>query len=224
VEPAQDGFSAPVPAAMPGWEPGVALVPPLRRQAGAGGREQGVMSGGSKWDELPDDELVRASLDDLEAFGVLVQRHQHFVYGAAMRIVRNPTLAQDLAQETFIRAYRGLSGFRGDAQVRSWLYQIATNLAKNAVTRAREVPAAKAPDSVDNRDPARALEQKELSDDLAAAIGRLPDHLRDPFILRELHEMSYHEIADQTGLRLNTVRTRILRARRTLRVELEEWR
>lgn len=173
---------------------------------------------------MPDNELVARATGDLDAFAELIRRHQHFVYGAALRIVRNPTIAEELAQETFIRAFRGLSQFRGDAQVRSWLYRIATNLAKNALTRSREQPSDRIPEPVQERGPAHELELKRLREDLEAAIQGLPEHLRGPFVMREYEHMSYQDIADATGLQLNTVRTRILRARRALREQLEEWR
>ena len=108
----------------------------------------------SKYAALSDTELVELSLIELDAFGELVRRHQDFVYGAALRIVRNPVMAQDLAQEAFVRAHRALPGFRGQAQVRSWLYRIATNLALNAVQRRREYPTETIPDRPARRDPA----------------------------------------------------------------------
>ena len=88
-----------------------------------------------------DFELVAAATaGELEAFGELIRRHQDFVYGSVLRVVKNPTLAEDISQDCFLRAYRALPDFRGDSQVRSWLYRIAHNLAINAVTRRREYP------------------------------------------------------------------------------------
>ncbi len=173
---------------------------------------------------MSDLELARAAPDDLDAFAELIRRHQDFVYGAVLRVVKNPTQAEDIAQEAFLRAYRGLEGFRGDAQVRSWLYRIATNLAMNAVTRKREFPTETLPEQVSANVPARALEHSELRAHLRAAIAELPDDLRVPLVLREYDELSYQEIADTTGLPLNTVRTRILRARRALADKMEAWR
>ena len=141
-----------------------------------------------------------------------------------MRVVRNPSIAEELAQETFLRAFRALDGFRGDAQVRSWLYRIATNLAKNAVTRRKEFPALEGLDQPVLTHPTARLEAHAMSIDLRAAIDRLPAKLREPLVLREFEQLSYEEIAEKTGTPLNTVRTRILRARRALREEMEEWR
>jgi RNA polymerase sigma-70 factor (ECF subfamily) len=174
--------------------------------------------------DLSDGDLVARSVDDLEAFGELVRRHQDFVYGAALRVVRNPTIAQDVAQETFVRAYRGLAGFRGDAQVRSWLYRIATNLALNTVSRRREYPADSLPERMGDDAPSRQTELEALRSALEDAIQALPEEQRIPLVLREYGGLSYQEIADETGLPLNTVRTRILRGRRALRSAMEAWR
>lgn len=176
------------------------------------------------WSELSDAELVAVIAEDSSAFGELVRRHQDFVYGAALRVVRNPTLAEDVAQEAFVRAYKALPEFRQESHVRSWLYRIATNLALNAVTRSRElahddVPVVKTAPSAE-----RSAEQALLQERLGEAMKGLPDGLREPLVMRELQGLSYQEIADEMDLPLNTVRTRILRARRALRDELEDWR
>lgn len=178
----------------------------------------------SPYGELDDATLAVVGVDDLEAFGELVRRHQDFVYGAALRVVRNPTLAQDIAQEAFVRAHRGLAGFKGDSQVRSWLYRIATNLALNAVQRRREYPSEALPESAGPSGPEHQTELQALRVALEEAIATLPDDQRVPLVMREYGGLSYQEIADETGLPLNTVRTRILRARRALRSKLEGWR
>ena len=178
----------------------------------------------SDWTELSDAELVAAVADNSDAFGELVRRHQDFVYGAALRVLRNPTLAEDVAQEAFVRAYKALPEFRQESQVRSWLYRIATNLALNAVTRKKEyahddVPIVKTEPSAE-----KAAERALLQEKLGEAMKALPDNLREPLIMREIRGLSYQEIADEMSLPLNTVRTRILRGRRALRDELEGWR
>jgi RNA polymerase sigma-70 factor (ECF subfamily) len=178
----------------------------------------------TSWEDSTDLELVRAATEDLEAFGELIRRHQDFVYGAAMRVVRNPAIAEELAQDTFLRAFRALDGFRGDSQVRSWLYRIATNLAKNTVVRRKEFPTDQGLDVPVHIHHTARLETHAMSVDLRAAIDRLPDKLKEPLVLREYDELSYEEIAEKTNTPLNTVRTRILRARRALRDDMEEWR
>ncbi|MBT8213327.1 MAG: sigma-70 family RNA polymerase sigma factor [Acidimicrobiia bacterium] len=175
---------------------------------------------------LSDSELVELARDDLEAFGELVRRHQDFVFGAAMRIVRNPVTAQDVAQDAFIRAYKALPDFRGDAQFRSWVYRIASNLALNTVQRNREHATDLMPETETSRHgrPAHQTEMSELRTAIENAVDELNDELRIPLVLREFGGLSYQEIADETGLPLNTVRTRILRGRRALAEKLEEWR
>ncbi len=169
-------------------------------------------------------DLARAAPDDLDAFAELVRRHQDFVYGAVLRVVRNHAVAEELAQETFLRAFRAIADFRGEAQVRSWLYRIATNLAVNWVTRRREFPTEAIPERTVAAGPGAIVERAELWEQLEAAIRELSDELRRPLVLREFEGMSYREIAEVTGLPLNTVRTRILRARRAVRKRLESWR
>ena len=198
--------------------------PPQEKPAEPGAPTVGLSGIGTSWEDCTDLELVRAATKDLDAFGELIRRHQDFVYGAAMRVVRNPSIAEELAQDTFLRAFRALDGFRGDSQVRSWLYRIATNLAKNAVTRRKEYPTDQGLDLPVHTHPTARLETQAMSIDLRAAIDRLPDKLREPLVLREFEELSYEEIAKKTDTPLNTVRTRILRARRALRTDMEEWR
>jgi RNA polymerase sigma-70 factor (ECF subfamily) len=175
-------------------------------------------------DSRTDAELLAASGADLDAFAILVRRHQDFVYGAALRVVRDPVLAEDVAQDAFYRAFKSRDSFRGEAQVRSWLYRIASNLALNAVTRRKEFPADDIPEEARDDLPLGQVVAAEDRREVRTAIGRLPDHLREPLVLREFDDLSYQDIADRTGVPLNTVRTRILRARRALRRDLEETR
>ncbi len=177
----------------------------------------------SDYREMTDVELVAAVDVDLEAFGELIRRHQDFVYGAALRIVRNPVLAQDVAQDAFVRAYKALPDFRGQAAVRSWLYRIATNLALNAVQRRKEYPAEQLPETVTSSGPERETVRGAMAAHMRAAIEELPEDLKVPLVLREYESLSYLEISDELDLPLNTVRTRILRARRALRTAMEEW-
>lgn len=180
------------------------------------------MSAGT--DARSDLELIRASGAEIEAFAELVRRHQDFVFGAALRIVKSRALAEEVAQEAFIRAYRGASAFRGDAQVRSWLYRITSNLALNTVTRQKEFPTDEIPEEIYATGPDHDAEMSELREAMLAAIDELPPKLREPLVLREMDGLSYEEIAARTDTPLNTVRTRILRARRALADKMEEWR
>lgn len=172
-----------------------------------------------------DQELVALAQEgDLEAFGVLVRRHQGFVFGVILRVVKNRATAEDLAQDTFMRAFKSIHGFRGDAQVRSWLYRIGNNLAINHVTRSREHPTDVVPEKSTDRSTARSAEQRDLKVALEAAISELPEDLRRPLIMREYEDCSYEKIAYELDVPLNTIRTRIFRAKRALQGSMEEWR
>ena len=182
-------------------------------------RQVGVSS-----DDRSDSELLQASVEELKAFGELVRRHQDFVFGAAMRVTKDRGLAEEVAQEAFIRAYRAAGDFRGESQVRSWLYRISTNLALNAVTRRKEFATEHMPDLAVEIGPDRSVESASMGQELADAIAELPPKLREPLVLREIEHLSYQEIAQRTGAPLNTVRTRIMRARQALRDRMEGWR
>ncbi len=178
----------------------------------------------TRWQDFSDAELVTACRADVAAFGEIVRRHQDFVYGAALRVVRNPTIAEDLAQEAFVRAYKALPEFRQESQVRSWIYRIVTNLALNSVTRTREVAHVEVPEHRAAPSAEHRAHDALLREEIDRAVAELKDELRIPLVMREYDGMSYQEIADATGLPLNTVRTRILRARRALRSVMEAWR
>lgn len=173
-----------------------------------------------------DQELVEAArAGNLGAFEELVRRHERFVFGAALRIVKNRVVAEDVAQETFFAAWKAIGTFRGDAQVRSWLYRIATNRALNAVTRQREFATEET--YIDHPRTASAEEEairRVGVEELGSAVAQLPDALRQVFILREEQGLSYEEISARLGVPLNTVRTRLRRARLAVADHLEEWR
>ncbi len=172
-------------------------------------------------EDASDAHLVAISANDPRAFGELVRRHQAFVYGAALRVVRNPTRAEDIAQEAFLRAFRALDQFRGEADVRGWLYRIARNVALNSVTRSREVPRAEIDTPPTDRNPESEYLRRHSIDLVREAITELPRAMREPLILREYEDLSYEDIADRLDIPLNTVRTRIFRAKRALERALE---
>lgn len=168
-----------------------------------------------------DAELLATAHNDPEAFGELVSRHQSFVFGAALRVVRDPNRAQDIAQEAFLRAYRAADQYRGESEVRGWLYSIARNLALNAITRNREQPHDLVIDITDHSSPESELMRAHDISIVREAVGSLPEAMRGPLVLREYGDMSYEEIAERLDLPVNTVRTRIFRARKALERRLE---
>lgn len=171
-----------------------------------------------------DESLVQAAQGgDVRAFETLVRRHEAFVVGAALRVVRNASTAEDLAQESFFRAWRGLSSFRGDSQFRTWMYRIATNLALNHVSRGREdatedIPELRPVDSTTDVVVASGMESAWRS-----VVASMPDELRQPYELREFEDQSYGEIAEALSVPLNTIRTRIHRARKLVNNTMKEW-
>ena len=138
--------------------------------------------------------------------------------------------ARDVCQETFLRAYRALGGFRGQAKFSSWLYRIALNLCRDWVRRERRTPVVQAPDDVDlldlaaTREPSESIEElvarKDLSRSVERAMKRLPDEQRTAIILKEYHGLTFQEIADLVGCPLSTVKTRLYQGLTVLRREL----
>lgn len=171
-------------------------------------------------------ELVRrVQSGQKNAFDLLVRKYQHKVFAIISRYVHNHAEAQDVAQDTFLRAYRALANFRGDSAFYTWLYTIATNTAKNhLVSMGRRPPgddiqiddAAQFESAMHLRDPAtpeRELMRQEIERAVTAAVDRLPEELRQAITLREVDGLSYDEIAQVMNCPIGTVRSRIFRAR-----------
>ena len=176
-----------------------------------------------------DAELVkRVQAGDKTAFDLLVRKYQSRVISLVGRYVKNQATAQDIAQEAFIKAYRGLKNFRGDSAFYTWLYRIAINTAKNhLVAQSRRVPdieidaleAEQYGTSVllqDQCSPERVLLTDEIKKEVFATIETLPDDLKMAITLRELEGMSYEEIAESMDCPIGTVRSRIFRAREAI--------
>lgn len=183
--------------------------------------------------DATDEQLVaRAQAGDDRAFELLVRKYQHKVVKLAARYV-NPSDAQDVAQEAFIKAYRALPGFKGNSAFYTWLYRISINTAKNhLVARARR-PASQDIDVADAEafghtdrfseqdTPEALLESEEIRDTVIHAIQVLPHDLRTAIMLRELEGMSYEDIAEAMDCPVGTVRSRIFRARAAIEQELK---
>jgi len=178
-------------------------------------------------------ELVkRVQSGDKSAFDVLVLKYQQKVINLVTRYVHDPHIAMDVAQESFIKAYRGLKNFRGDSAFYTWLYRISINTAKNyLVSKSRRMP----DDDIDAQEaeqyeggtmlrdlgsPEHEILTDEIKNTLNAAIEALPDDLRIAITLRELEGLSYEEISDAMECPIGTVRSRIFRARESIEVEL----
>lgn len=180
---------------------------------------------------MTDDEafVVRAQQGDKLAFAALVDRHATYVYNLALRVLHRAEEAEEVAQEAFIRAWRGLPAFQQSAQFHTWLYRIVVNLCYNRLPQLKRELARLVPDDAAQHlaDPQQQVETGLLSAELERvlhqAIGELPEHYRLLITLRYLQELSYNEIVEVTGLPLGTVKTGIHRARALLRSALEEY-
>jgi RNA polymerase sigma-70 factor (ECF subfamily) len=176
--------------------------------------------------ELDDEALVERanSPDGNAAFAELVRRHQGKVRGLLLRLTANPTLADDLAQEVFLRAYRGLIGFQGRSRFSTWIYRIAYNVFVNHRTRGKQLAAL--PEGFESHAPAPDSElsasRQDLRRDLAGAIGILPERYRAVVTLHYLQDVSYPEIAEVLDLPIGTVKTHLHRAKKLLREHLRD--
>ena len=179
-------------------------------------------------EQLDEDLVLRVQRGDKSAFDLLVIKYQHKIIQLVNRYVKDPSEAQDVAQEAFIKAYRALGNFRGDSAFYTWLYRIAINTAKNyLVSRSRrssdyqvDVQDAEAienaPQLQGMETPERLLLNQEIIDTIKTAIDKLPEEMRTAIILREFEGMSYEEIAEAMDCPVGTVRSRIFRAREAI--------
>ena len=181
--------------------------------------------------------VERARAGDQRAFELLVIKYQRRIERLIGRMVRDVDLVEDIAQETFIRAYRALHQFRGDAQFYTWLYRIAVNTAKRFLLKLKNDPAVfqgalqsnqeedetfqrKSEPSTDET-PESVLAAKEIGEAVNAALEALPNDLKQALTLREIEGLSYEEIADVMNCPLGTVRSRIFRAREAVSARIK---
>ncbi|MDQ7073910.1 MAG: RNA polymerase sigma factor RpoE [Gammaproteobacteria bacterium] len=174
-------------------------------------------------------ELVRrVQRGDKAAFDLLVLKYQHKIAHLILRFVKNPADVQDVAQEAFIKAYRGLKNFRGDSAFYTWMYRIAVNTAKNfLVSNRRKAPLG----TVDSQEaeqyegadllrdyatPEHELLSNEVKEVVHRTINELPEELKVAITLRELEGLSYLEISQVMECPIGTVRSRIFRAREAI--------
>ena len=192
----------------------------------------------SRQEALLDAALVcRFNAGDQAAFVEIVSRYRGKMFSIALRHLRNHADAEEIAQDTFIRAYRGLARFRGDSSLASWLHRIAFNLARNRYRyffRRHETlsfDCALSDDSTatiadlvtsDVPDPAREAANREFFAHVTVCMEKLSAHQREILTLRNLLHYSYEEIAATLGLSRGTVKSRITRARKNLRGLLAE--
>jgi RNA polymerase sigma-70 factor (ECF subfamily) len=178
-----------------------------------------------------DEELVSAFRNgDLSAFDTLVHRWERKIQGAVFRIMGSGEDARDLAQETFLRAYRGLPTFKSEARFSSWLYQIALNLCRDRLRQRR----GKTLLSLQDLDPATAariertestaqdlVEARDMARLVASAMAELAEEQREVIVLKEYQGLTFQEIADTLAVPVSTVKTRLYRGLVQMREHLE---
>jgi RNA polymerase sigma-70 factor (ECF subfamily) len=180
-----------------------------------------------------DEELVAlATAGDLDCFNQLVARWERPIYALAYRTLGREEDARDVVQEAFLRAFRGLRGFRGQAKFSSWLYRITLNLCRDWIRRERRAPVVQLPEGIDPIEvadervaPAESVEdlvaRKQMSEAVARAMSELPEEQRVAILLKEYHGLTFQEIADQLDCPLSTVKTRLYQGLSVLRRRLE---
>ncbi len=178
-----------------------------------------------------DQDLVRRSQrGDQEAFGVLYDRHERAVYRYAYHMLGDPDEADDIKQETFVKAYRTLPGFRGDCSLLTWLLKVAGNLCRDrAKSRSRRSEVGLAPEleatlydkGSYGADPANELERKHTTETVHRVLKGLPEPQRELIILRDLEGLSYQQIAETLGCSIASVKLRLFRARRSFKDRFE---
>jgi RNA polymerase sigma-70 factor, ECF subfamily len=181
--------------------------------------------------------VERTVAGDQKAYELLVLKYQRRIERLIGRMVRDTDLVEDIAQETFIRAYRALAQFRGEAQFYTWLYRIAVNTAKKALGDLKRDPliSENSLRSGDEEDETSAVENelttaetpetvlaaKEIAAAVNSAMDALPEELRQAVTLREIEGLSYEEIAEVMNCPIGTVRSRIFRAREAISVKIK---
>jgi RNA polymerase sigma-70 factor (ECF subfamily) len=180
--------------------------------------------------------VQRTVAGDQRAYGLLVLKYQRRIQRLIGRMVRDVDLVEDIAQETFIRAYRALHQFRGDAQFYTWLYRIAVNTARRSLLDLKRNPTVsenfqgsdeedetywRKADPISEETPESLLAAKEIAGVVNAALDDLPSDLRLAITLREIEGLSYEEIASTMDCPIGTVRSRIFRAREAVSAKVK---
>lgn len=178
---------------------------------------------------VTDLDLVRQTkLGDRHAFDMLVLKHQRKLAHVISRYLKLPQQIEDVSQEAFINAYRGIMSFREDSQFSTWLHRIGVNAAMSfLVAERRRIPLYQPSfnannnepivlEIVDDESPERLIATKQIGETVSSALRKLPEELRTAITLREIDGLSYEEIASIMGCPIGTVRSRIFRARENI--------
>jgi RNA polymerase sigma-70 factor (ECF subfamily) len=178
-----------------------------------------------------DEELVTLSQEgDLDSFNQLVVRWERPIYALAYRVIGREEDARDVAQETFLRAFRALKGFKGQAKFSSWLYRITLNLCRDWIRREKRTPVSPTPEGIDiielagEATPSESMEElvgrRQLGRAVSKAMAMLPEDQRTAIILKEYHGLTFQEIAELLDCPLSTVKTRLYQGLTVVRRQL----
>ncbi len=190
------------------------------------------------WTEVGSREaalIQRCAARDEDACSELVSEHQRMVYQLSLNLLGDHNEALDLSQEVFLRVFRTIHSFRGQSALRTWIYRIVVNQARNRQRwwrrrhRAQQVSLDEHirdhgdfPEQSDGGSPDRMLGRKELADRIRAALDHLPFDQKTAVVLREIDGLSYEEIGFSLGIAVGTVKSRLARARESLRAQLRD--
>jgi RNA polymerase sigma-70 factor (ECF subfamily) len=180
-----------------------------------------------------DEELVTLSQGgDLDSFNQLVVRWERPIYALAYRVIGREEEARDVAQETFLRAFRALKGFKGQAKFSSWLYRITLNLCRDWIRKEKRAPVTQAPEGIDiielagEGTPSESIEElvgrRQLGRAVSKAMALLPEEQRTAIILKEYHGLTFQEIAELLDCPLSTVKTRLYQGLSVVRKQLQQ--
>ena len=185
--------------------------------------------------EKSDSYLVRQSQEgDARSFELLVVKYQKRVFNVIFRIVHNRDVVEDLAQDTFINAFKSIKSFKGNSSFYTWLYRIAANVSLNYLSKQKKAlfvddDSALESEAVTTREakagtsPENNLGNKELGEAISGAVMKLPEDIRVSVVLREYDGLSYEEIAEVMDCPIGTVRSRIFRGRAILQDSLKSY-
>ncbi len=180
-----------------------------------------------------EDLIVLVQKGHRRAFDEIVARYKGRLFSFTLRMVKDPSLAEEMTQETLIRVYMHADKYREIAKFSTWVFTIATNLVRNRMRQVSRAPRMLSLNPVPDEDehpvdpadphadPSRDVESEELGRLINEATAKIPEKYRVPFLLREVDQLSYEEIQQVTGLKLGTVRSRINRARNRFRQNIK---
>lgn len=180
--------------------------------------------------ESSDNLIAKVQSGDREAFGLIFEHHSRFIYKFIYAMLGEPSLAEELTQETFLGAYKGIHALRGEAQLKTWLCGIAKNVVYKSL-RSNRKEGKKADDEVESLDvvdkknlpPDREFLSKELNQKISSALAQLDADKRLVFTLKELQNLSYQEISEITGYQIPKLKTDLHRAKNEMRSRLAPY-